>query len=155
MNRCYQFATASTLGLALLLVASATVSAQAKLPNAELADMIAKELKVTPKQATGGAGSLFGLAKTRLNPEDFSKVASAVPGMDGLLKAAPKASSSNLGSLGSSLPGQAGALSAVAGQFKKLGLSPDMVAKFVPILTKFAESKGGAGVASILAGALK
>src|SRR5689334_22396744 len=112
MNRCYQFATASTLGLALLLVASATVSAQAKLPNAELADMIAKELKVTPKQATGGAGSLFGLAKTRLSPEDFSKVASAVPGMDGLLKAAPKASSSNLGSLGSSLPGQAGALGA-------------------------------------------
>jgi len=141
--------------LALLLVASATVSAQAKLPNAELADMIAKELKVTPKQATGGAGSLFGLAKTRLSPEDFSKVASAVPGMDGLLKAAPKASSSNLGSLGSSLPGQAGALGAVAGQFKKLGLSPDMVAKFVPILTKFAESKGGASVASILGGALK
>jgi hypothetical protein len=30
-----------------------------------------------------------------------------------------------------------------------------MVAQFVPILTKFAESKGGAGVASILAGALK
>ena len=153
MSRGYHFIGA--LILALLLITSATVFAQAKLPNAELAGMIAKELKITPQQATGGAGALFGLAKTRLKPEDFSKLSSAVPGMDGLLKAAPKASSSGLGSLGSALPAQAGALGAVAGQFKKLGLSPDMVAQFVPILTKFAESKGGAGVASILAGALK
>ena len=151
MSRGYHFISA--LILAFLLITS-TVLAQAKLPNAELAGMIAKELKITPQQATGGAGALFGLAKTRLKPEDFSKVSAAVPGMDGLLKAAPKASSSSLGSLGSALPGQAGALGAVAGQFKKLGLSPDMVAQFVPI-TKFAESKGGAGVASILAGALK
>ena len=152
-SRGYQFMSALTL--AFLLITSATVFAQAKLPNAELAGMIAKELKITPQQATGGAGTLFGLAKTRLKPEDFGKLSSAVPGMDGLLKAAPKASSSGLGSLGSALPAQAGALGAVAGQFKKLGLSPDMVAQFVPILTKFAESKGGAGVASILAGALK
>ena len=153
MGRGYHFTGA--LILAFLLKPSATVLAQAKLPNPELAGMITKELKITPQQATGGAGALFGLAKTRLKPEDFSKVSAAVPGMDGLLKAAPKASSSNLGSLGSALPGQAGALGALAGQFKKLGLSPDMVAQFVPILTKFTESKGGAGVASILAGALK
>ncbi|HET6961542.1 MAG TPA: DUF2780 domain-containing protein [Terriglobia bacterium] len=152
MGRGYHFTCA--LILAFLLMPSATVLAQAKLPNPELAGMITKELKITPQQATGGAGALFGLAKTRLKPEDFSKVSAAVPGMDGLLKAAPKASSSNLGSLGSA-PGQAGALGALAGQFKKLGLSPDMVAQFVPILTKFTESKGGAGVASILAGALK
>src|SRR5215510_11148238 len=110
MNRWYHFVTA--LVLALSLVASAT--AQAKLPNAELAGMIAKELKITPQQATGGAGALFGLAKTRLKPEDFSKLSSAVPGMDGLLKAAPKASSSGLGALGSALPAQAGALGSVA-----------------------------------------
>ena len=152
MSREYHFTGALTL--AFLLATSATVFA-VKLPNPELAGMIAKELKISPQQATGGAGALFGLAKTRLKPEDFSKLSSAVPGMDGLLKAAPKASSSGLGSLGSALPAQAGALGAVAGQFKKLGLSPDMVAQFVPILTKFAESKGGAGVASILAGALK
>ena len=119
-SRRYHFTSALTL--AFLLITSATVFAQAKLPNAELAGMITKELKITPQQATGGAGALFGLAKTRLKPEDFSKLSSAVPGMDGLLKAAPKASSSGLGSLGSALPAQAGALGAVAGQFKKLGL---------------------------------
>jgi predicted anti-sigma-YlaC factor YlaD len=43
----------------------------------------------------------------------------------------------------------------VAGQFKSLGLSPDMAAKFVPVLTKFVGSKGGASVGSLLAGVLK
>jgi hypothetical protein len=46
-----------------------------------------------PRADAGGrhraAGSLFDLAKSRLKPEDFSQVAKAVPGMDGLLKAAP------------------------------------------------------------------
>jgi hypothetical protein len=42
----------------------------------------------------------------------------------------------------------------MAGPFEKLGLSPDMAAKFVPILTQFVESKGGAGVAGLLTGAL-
>jgi hypothetical protein len=37
----------------------------------------------------------------------------------------------------------------------KLGLSPEMAVKFVPVLTQYVESKGGAGVASLLGGALK
>jgi hypothetical protein len=45
--------------------------------------MLTKELKVTPEQATGGAGSLFALAKERLKPDQFSKVSAAVPGMEG------------------------------------------------------------------------
>src|SRR5262249_20405769 len=117
-----------------------------------------------PKQATGGAGALFGLAKTRLKPDEFSQVAKAVPGMDGLLKAAPKPekkSSSplgSLGSLGSALPGGAGGLgglASLAGPFKSLGLSPEMAGKFVPILTQFVDAKGGSSVGKLLAGALK
>jgi len=91
-------------------------------------------------------------------PEDFTKVADVVPGMDGLLKATPKPkkeSSDMLGSVGSMLPGKAGSLASVAGSFKELGLSPSMAVKFVPIMTKFVDLKGGAGVAKILSGALK
>ncbi len=62
-----------------------------KTPSPELVGMLTKDLNVTPKQATGGAGALFGLAKSRLKPDQFSQVAAAVPGMDGLLKAAPSA----------------------------------------------------------------
>jgi len=130
--------------------------AQAQSP--ELVGQLTKQLSVTPDQATGGAGALFNLAKSRLSAGDFSKVAGAVPGMDGLLKAVPKADSggsSALGSLGSKLPGGAGGLASVAGSFQSLGLSPDMAAKFVPVMTKFLESKGGSSVGSLFAGAVK
>ena len=130
----------------------------------ELVGQLTKQLSVTPDQATGGAGALFNLAKSRLSAGDFSKVAGAVPGMDGLLKAAPKAESGgssalgsvgSLGSMGSKLPGGAGGLASVAGSFQSLGLSPDMAAKFVPVMTKFLESKGGSSVGSLFAGAMK
>jgi len=39
--------------------------------------------------------------------------------------------------------------------FSKLGLKPEMVAKAVPILTQYVSKTGGAGVGSLLAGALK
>ena len=127
-------------------------------PSPELVGKLTKELSITPEQAIGGSGALFGLAKGKLKPEDFTKVADVVPGMDGLLKAAPKPkkeSTDMLSSVGSMLPGKAGALASVAGSFKELGLSPEQAIKFVPIMTKFVDLKGGAGVAKILSGALK
>jgi hypothetical protein len=122
----------------------------------ELVGMLTKELNVTQDQATGGAGALFDLAKSRLKPEEFSQVSDAVPGMDGFLNAAPKqGDGSALGSLGSALLGGSGGLASVAGAFGSLGLSPDMVSKFIPLITQFVQSKGGASVASLLMGALK
>jgi uncharacterized protein VcgC/VcgE DUF2780 len=136
--------------------AQAPVAALANTPNPELVGMLTKELNVTPQQATGGAGALFGMAKSRLKPDEFSQVAAAVPGMDGLLKAAPKpGGGSALGTMSSALPGSAGGLASVAESFKSLGLSPDMASKFVPVLTQYVQSKGGANVASLLLGALK
>ena len=76
--------------------------------------------------------------------------------MDGFLQAAPKQGGrSALGSLGSALSGESGGLASVAGAFGSLGLSPDMVSKFIPIIMQFVQSKGGASVASLLMGALK
>jgi Protein of unknown function VcgC/VcgE (DUF2780) len=51
----------------------------------EAAGKLAKELKVAPEQAPGGDGAIFSLAKSRLNPADFAKLAASVPGMDGFL----------------------------------------------------------------------
>ncbi len=126
-------------------------------PDPDLIGKLTKELNVSPKQATGGAGAIFGLAKTQLKPAEFSKLAAAVPGMDGFLKAAPSAKTgSSLGSLESVLPsGSAGGLASLAGSFKSLGLSPDMATKFVPVMQDYLKSKGGSGVASLLSGALK
>jgi hypothetical protein len=83
------------------------------------------------------------LAKSRLSGEEFSKVSAAVPGMNGLLKSAPALTdNSELSRLESALPGG-------------MGLSPEMAGKFVPVMTKFVESKGGASTASLLEKALK
>ena len=117
---------------------------------------MSKEIGGTPEQAAGAAGALFGVAKSKLTPEEFSKVATAVPGMDALLKAAP-AASSTVGTTGamSTAGGSATGLASAASAFSKLGLSPDMVGKAVPVLTSFVSKSGGADVGNLLAGALK
>lgn len=136
-----------TAGLVLALVLTATaVSAQDA--NA-LVGQLTKELGVTDAQARGGAGSLFSLAKGKMQPAEFDQVSKAVPGIDGLMKAAPALDAA------SSLGGQLGTMASAASAFKKLGLDPSMVSKFVPVLTKFVGSTGGPNVASLLAGALK
>ena len=122
----------------------------------ELVGQLTKGLNITPDQATGGAGALFGVAKSRLSPGDFKQVAAVVPGMGSFLKAAPSTGGvSGLSGLTGSLPGNVGGLASAASAFQNLGLSPDMVGKFVPILTSFVQSKGGATVANLLSGALK
>jgi Protein of unknown function VcgC/VcgE (DUF2780) len=131
--------------------ASEAASAAAK-ASPELVNSLAKEINATPEQAAGAAGSLFGIAKSRLKPDEFSQVATAVPGMDSLLKAAPAVGgAAALSQLGGSASGLASAASA----FSKLGLKPDLVAKAVPVLTSFVTKSGGAGVGSLLAGVLK
>jgi hypothetical protein len=80
-----------------------------------------------------------------LSEADWSKVAGAVPGMDGLLKAAPAIQ--GLGGLSG--------VSSLAASFNKLGLKPDMVSKAIPIVTNYVTKTGGADVGKLLAGVLK
>lgn len=155
-----------------LLTASAAVTARSAEPQAAasktalsaaeaspaLVGALSKEIGATPQQAAGAAGALFGVAKSRLNANDFSQVSNAVPGMDLLLKAAPQAGgavgTSGISSL-SNMAGAAGGLAGAASAFSKLGLSPDLVARAIPVLTSFVSKSGGAKVAALLAGALK
>ena len=136
-----------SLVAAFIFIAGTAAYAQPKVPNPELVGLLTKQLSIKPEQAVGGAGALFGLAKTQLPAAQFAKIAKAVPGMNGLIAAAPKPTKSKssttdmLGSVAGALPaqmggmaGQASQLAGMAGAFKKLGLSPDMVAQFVPIM---------------------
>jgi hypothetical protein len=145
-----------------LIVAFATngeaqgAAAAAAKASPELVGALSKEIGASPEQAAGAAGSLFGIAKSRLKPEEFSQVSKAVPGMDSLLSAAPAAGAS-VGTAGalSQLSGSASGLAGAAAAFSKLGLKPEMVAKAIPILTSFVTKSGGAGLGSLLAGVLK
>jgi uncharacterized protein VcgC/VcgE DUF2780 len=120
---------------------------------------LSKSMSATPEQSAGAAGALFGVAKPRLNADQFSQVAKAVPGMDSLLKAAPTGGGGGGlgGALGaaSQVGGSAGGLANAAAAFSKLGLSPDMVSKAVPVLVSFVTKSGGANVGNLLAGVLK
>jgi hypothetical protein len=140
--------------------APSEAAAAAVKANPELVDQLSKELGSSPEQAAGAAGSLFGVAKSRLKPEEFSQVAAAVPGMDSLLKAAPTTTGGSGGGIGTSggfsqMAGSAAGLAGAASAFQKIGLKPEMVSKAVPILTSFVTKSGGAGVGNLLAGALK
>jgi hypothetical protein len=137
-------------GLAQGSAADATAAAKA---SPELVGALSKEIGGTPEQAAGAAGTLFGVAKSRLKADEFSQIAAAVPGMDSLLKAAPGASGTT-GAL-SQLGGGASGLAGAASSFSKLGLSPDMVSKAVPVLTSYVTKSGGSKVGSLLSGALK
>jgi hypothetical protein len=159
-SRCYRLlggcTTACLCCVVLLAGMSQAQSTVATSSSSTLVGQLTKSLSVTPTQARGGAGSLFALAKTRLNADEFSKVSSAVPGMSGLLKAAPAVTgNSEFSGLESSLPGSMGRTVEVAEAFHKLGLSPEMAGKFVPVMTKYVESRGGSSTASLLEKALK
>lgn len=126
----------------------------------DLINMITQQLGVSENQAKGGAGALFGLAQKTLGTADFGKVSEAIPGVQELINAAPRAGllgnvlgnlTSSKGSSGSGL----GSLAKLAGQFSKLDLGADTIGKFVPIILSFAQSKGGDGLKSLLAGVFK
>ena len=156
---CLALVVASASGAASVLQepqeAGKKAAAAAASASPELVGALSKQLESTPEQAAGAAGALFGIAKSRLKADEFAQIATAVPGMDALLKAAPSAGA--IGTTGG-LPAAAGAatgLASAATAFSKLGLSPDLVSKAVPVLTQFVTKSGGAQVGSLLSGALK
>jgi hypothetical protein len=136
--------------------APATAQTVEQTASPELVGQLVGELGITPGQAEGAAGTLFGVAKNRLPAADFAKVASAVPNMDGLLKAAPAADSAAavLDAVAGKSSGVA-SMAAAAGTLSKLGLKTETIAKLAPTLVKAVQSKGGAEVATLLAGALQ
>ena len=145
--------------VAIGLLGATTFAQTPPAQSSELVTHLSKELGSTPAQAEGAAGALFGIAKSRLSADDFSKVASAVPGMDSLLKAAPAAAGGAItgvtGTTGTAAATTATGLASAAGAFQKLGLKPEMVSKAVPILTQYVTKSGGASVGNLLAGVLK
>jgi len=74
----------------------------------------------------------------------------------GLLKAAPKASAADsVAGKATAALGGVGTAAAAAGTVSKLGLKPETIVKLTPALVKAVQSKGGAEVGALLAGALK
>jgi len=122
-----------------------TMSSMGAMGSSNVVSSLTSQLGVTPTQATGGVGSILAYAKDRLSPADFGTVSKALPGSDTYLKAA-----------GDLVPG--GKIDSMAGlnaAFSKLGMSPDMVGKFMPIVTDYVGKAGGDTAKNLLAAALR
>lgn len=126
-----------------------------------LTGLLMQQLGVTQPQAEGGAGALFQLAKSKMSTGDFTALGNSVPDMQGLLAAAPVANTvgsgsmtGNLTSMAGNLGGADGNLVGLASSFQQLGLAPDMVQKFIPIVMQYVQGNGGGAVAGALQSAL-
>jgi len=121
----------------------------------DLIQMLTGELGISDDQAAGGSGLLFKLAKEKLGAEEFSQVANAIPGVEGLITAAPKPEGllGAIGGLASAFGlggGQLGSLAGLAGGFQHLQLDSGMIGKFVPIILAFVQAQGGDSVKALL-----
>jgi hypothetical protein len=132
------------------------VSGSASADTSKLIGMLVDTLGVTQSQAEGGAGAVFKQAKNNMSGADYSQLLSSLPGIDSLIKAAPDSggiagqATSMLGSSSGSLQG----LSALTDSFAKLGLSPDMVDKYVNVILDFTQSEAGKQTMTLLKNAL-
>ena len=98
-------------------------------------------------QAILGAGSIFGLAKAKMPGDQFSQLASAVPGTQALVDEATKAG----------LPGaeQLTGLASLTPLLSKAGITSGMVSQLVPALANAVSAGGGQGLADAFLAAVK
>lgn len=122
--------------------------------NNDLVASVMSQLGLNQSQAEGGLGSLLTLAKSTLGNESFGPIASAIPGIDSLLGAAPVLDGgsgmsgllSKAGDLGSSLQGGA----QVYDSFEKLGISKELAQPMVDIVKGYLDANAGEGTTDLL-----
>lgn len=115
--------------------------------TADLVNSLSSQLGVTQTQAAGGTAALMSLAQAQLSGSQFGAITDKVSGLTGLLGSGE----SSGGMLGTVL-GNVNSLQGVQTAFSALGLSPDMISQFTPMVLQFL---GGQGVQQNLLGTLQ
>jgi Protein of unknown function VcgC/VcgE (DUF2780) len=130
----------------------------------ELVTSLVSQLGISQSQAQGGAGAIFKAAQERLGTGQFEQLLGNVPGIKDLLAHAPSTND------GGGLGGMLGGLASLAGKMgggemaqaaqllasmNSLGINKDTLMKFVPVVMKFLESKGGPQLVEQVRAALK
>lgn len=126
----------------------------------ELTDLLVSRLGITPLQAAGGAGALLQVAKTRMNPDTFAKLSQQIPDVQQLISAVPalKQQSGALGLAGklASLSGDSSISNLVTAVsiFKQLGMKPEVIQKFTPVVVDYVRGNTDEAIAGGLKAAL-
>lgn len=124
-----------------------------------LAELLVQRTGVTGAQAQGGAGALFQIAKQAMPADSFAQLEQSVPGMQGMLGAAPASSqqgglAGQLGAIAGTSGGTAGNLLSVVSAFQQQGMSPAMVQQFIPVVIDYVKAHGNDALVNTLSTAL-
>lgn len=132
--------------------ASAEKSVSDMLNTDGLVSMLTSSLDVSGTQAEGGMGSIFNYVKENVSVDQFTQLASALPGVDGLLSAVPEttATDSNSGGLSGMLDTASQysdslkSINDVKKQFEALGLKPEMITQYITAAQSYLDTPQGA-----------
>jgi hypothetical protein len=136
-------------------------AAEAPGHTSQLVGLLTHQLGVTRQQAAGGAGAIFAYARSRVSPDEFGTISHYLPDIGELIAKAPNPGADGLAAEpagGGLAPGagteELGELEDLARPFARLGMSNEMVGKFVPVILQYLQSVGGADLANLLQSAL-
>lgn len=110
--------------------------------SGSLTSVLESQLGITEDQAEGGIGSMLSLASEKLTSGEYDQLAGMIPGADKYLKSAK-----DLGAVTGPLTNMAGLTSALS----SLGISPETVTKFAPMVSDYLGKLGGDDIKGILA----
>ncbi|HKE45700.1 MAG TPA: DUF2780 domain-containing protein [Steroidobacteraceae bacterium] len=110
----------------------------------DLVAQLSQKLKIDETQARGGAAILFKAAQDKLGGPEFQRLLGSVPGLDALVKQAPKSGGGLLGGLASLAGGNAALLATIVSGFSRLKMSSGQAQQFVPIILDNLRTKVGA-----------
>jgi hypothetical protein len=117
-------------------------------PASQLISGLTKSIPgLSQAQAILGSGSVFGLAKAKMPGNQFSQLASAVPGAQALVDEATKA--------GLPAADQLTSLASLTPLLSKAGINSSTVSQLVPALGKAVSAGGGQGLADAFLAAVK
>ena len=126
--------------------ANQTLSTSTQFANHPLIGSLMRNFGVTADQAVGAAGALLGLGQNRMPASEWSRLASAVPGVVDIIKA---------GSALSGLVGAPNSLADLQAPFASLGLSQQQVSSLIPGVSAYVGSVAGPEVAGAFAASIR
>ena len=133
---------AQSLGDLKDLTSSDTVAKAGESLGGSMSDILQSTLGIDQDQADGGIGSMLSLASEKLDAGDFDELAGMIPGAEKYMDSAK-----SLGAVSGPLKDLGGLNEALG----SLGISPEIVEKFMPIITDYLGKLGGEDAKNLLA----
>jgi len=124
------------------------------IPAPQLTDVLMQRAGVTQAQAQSGIGVLLQLAQSKLKAGEFAQLEQAIPNVQSLLSNVSPEMLSSVAELASGSGGTISNLITVVSLFKQLGMTPEQIQQFVPLVLDYVNTQQGATMAKLLGSAI-